>query len=314
MKWGKMPEKIKKYNYLDLFSGIGGFALGAEWAGMKWENHFFSEVNPYCVELYKQNFPSISLGDIKKIKGDYLPYGEWIITGGFPCQDLSLAGKQAGLTGPRSSLWFEMLRIISQLRPAYAIIENVPGFISSGGINTALAGLAEIGYDAEWQTISAKKIGAWHIRERVWIVAYPDQNRIRLQRPRIRTNINRGSKKNVAYPQLQRGRKSSKGVESKQFNEDGSAGRNEFFTNPDTQGLQKPTQGQFASVSGPKKKLKGCESSGENTKRKPRQGWETEPGICRVVDGLPGRADRIKGLGNSIVPQIAEIIFNRIFK
>ncbi len=191
-------------NYLDLFSGIGGFALGAYWAGMKFDRHYFSEVEPYAVELYQKRFPdAIALGDIKEVDcGALMDDSEgqrredgttankgptkgnvnasrnasdiraaWIITGGFPCQDISVAGKGEGIRGERSGLWFEYWRIIRDLRPVYCIMENV-GALTFRGLDTVLGSLAEIGYDAEWQDIRAEDVGAPHRRERIWIVAY----------------------------------------------------------------------------------------------------------------------------------------------
>ena len=164
-------------NYLDLFSGIGGFAYGAYMAGFKAENHFYSEIDKYCIELYKKRFPdSIYLGDIKKIDCEKLKKeypGDWVITGGFPCQDISIAGKGVGLNGKRSGLWFEMFRIIRELRPKFVIAENVSA-ITFRGLDRVLSCLAEIGYDAEWQDIRASDMGAPHRRERIWIVAYAD--------------------------------------------------------------------------------------------------------------------------------------------
>lgn len=160
-------------NFLDLFSGIGGFALGAEWAGLKADRHYYSEVDPYACRVYERRFPgSIALGDIRAIRGADLPSGEWIIAGGFPCQDISVAGKGAGLDGARSGLWYEYARLISELRPRYAIMENV-GALTIRGLDRVLGSLAEIGYDAEWQDIRASDFGAPHRRERIWIVAYP---------------------------------------------------------------------------------------------------------------------------------------------
>lgn len=172
-----------EYNYIDLFHGIGGFALGAYWAGMKFKNHFCSDIEPYCQKLYKLRFPdSIQLGDITKIDTEDLKrYGDkWIITGGFPCQDISIAGKGEGITGARSGLWFEYWRLIRDLRPDFAIMENV-GALTFRGLDAVLGSLAEIGYNAEWQDIRASDMGAPHRRERIWIVAYPDSNTNRKQ-------------------------------------------------------------------------------------------------------------------------------------
>lgn len=159
--------------FLDLFSGIGGFHLGAQWAGVHFDKYYYSEVDPYAIKVYAKRFPdAIGLGDITKIDGLALPIGDWIIAGGFPCQDISVAGKGAGLAGARSGLWYEYARLIGELRPRYAIMENV-GALTFRGLDAVLGSLAEIGYDAEWQDIRASDVGAPHRRERIWIVAYP---------------------------------------------------------------------------------------------------------------------------------------------
>lgn len=170
-----------KYNYLDLFHGIGGFAFAAYLAGMRFKNHLCSDIEPWCQKLYKLRFPnSVQLGDIMKIDTEDLKnkYGtEWIITGGFPCQDISIAGKGKGLIDEngnktRSGLWFEYWRIIMDLRPRFAIMENVAA-LTFRGLDAVLGSLAEIRYDAVWQSIRASDMGAPHKRERIWIVAYP---------------------------------------------------------------------------------------------------------------------------------------------
>jgi DNA (cytosine-5)-methyltransferase 1 len=160
-------------NHLDLFAGIGGFAIGMPPV----RRRFFSEVDKPTISVYQRRFPdAIFLGDIRSIDGERLRReydGEWIITGGFPCQDISVAGKGAGIAGSRSGLWFEMQRLIRQIRPRAVVAENVNA-LTVRGLDTVLGSLAEIGYDAEWTCIRASDVGAPHRRERIWIVAYPD--------------------------------------------------------------------------------------------------------------------------------------------
>lgn len=180
-------QELSKTAYLDLFSGIGGFALGAYRAGLRFDYHYFSEVDGYAIRVYQRRFPdAIGLGDIKNIKGADLPKADWIITGGFPCQDISIAGKGAGLAGERSGLWYEYARLIGELRPKFAIMENV-GALSFRGLDAVLGSLAEIGYDAEWQDVRASDMGAPHKRKRLWIVAYPSSERCKEQ-PHTFTN------------------------------------------------------------------------------------------------------------------------------
>ncbi len=163
-------------NYLDLFSGVGGFAHAMNLAGVPITNHYHSEIEDYANRVYARHFPgATNLGDIRGIDGRALPPGEWIITGGFPCQDISVAKHGEGLTGKKSSLWGEMLRVIGEVQPAFAVIENVPG-LRTKGLCRVVCGLAGIGYDAEWTTLRADAFGFPQRRERVWIAAYPSSH------------------------------------------------------------------------------------------------------------------------------------------
>ena len=287
-------------NYIDLFHGIGGFALGAYWAGMKFENHYCSDIEPYAVELYKKLFPdSIQLGDIREIDCEKIMADtdrtrlqrrdskelrectnqrtirqsntSWIITGGFPCQDISVAGKGTGIRGSRSGLWFEMRRIIRDLRPRFAIMENV-GALTFRGLTDVLGSLTEIGYDAEWQDIRAEDVGAPHRRERIWIVAYPNGERKsqseRNEQKERRRIINGGKE----LP------------DSLSINDDnGRYGTSEI-----------------------------CRQRPEKPDLSRSGNWIIEPAMGRLAHGVSGRVDRLKGLGNAIVPQIAELLFRQI--
>jgi len=313
-------------NYLDLFHGIGGFALGAHWAGMKFENHFCSDIEPYAIKLYKKRFPdSVQLGDITKIdwhklKKDYP--GEWIISGGFPCQDISVAGKGKGLidaeTGEktRSGLWYDYQRGISILRPKFAIMENV-GALLIRGIDAVLGSLAEIGYNAEWQNISAESIGAPHKRERIWIIAHP---------PGIGWNA--GCNNERQYKDC-----ISKIRETKKDQQSGSEWKcwsKPFCTDreiPDTKCIRSQGQGKHEqSINKEKDQTRETDRVINDGKRKVWN-WTIEPTVCRMVNGLSNeldryqgrlsnksykRVDKLKGLGNAIVPQIAEMLFNYI--
>ena len=152
-----------------LFSGIGGIDLGFEMAGI--ETTWTCEIDDWCNELLQKRFPNAThYRDVQKIGKDNLEPVD-IISGGFPCQDISTAGKGAGLDGKRSGLWFEMWRIICELRPRWVFIENVANLANKGG-SRVLHDLTEAGYDAEWQVISARDVGARHLRKRLWIIAY----------------------------------------------------------------------------------------------------------------------------------------------
>lgn len=165
----------KQYTIGSLFSGIGGIELGFERAGFKTE--WFIESEPFCQEVLKARFPSTKIyGDIKGIDFKTIPKVD-ILTGGFPCQDISRANTSAqGITGSRSSLWKYYCEAIRILRPKVAFIENVSA-ITDRGLNIVLADLAKIRYDAEWHCISASSVGALHKRERMFIIAYPNSIR-----------------------------------------------------------------------------------------------------------------------------------------
>ena len=163
---------------LDLFSGIGGFAYAAkEVFGTDLEMVGFCDIDEYCFKVLEKNFPGVPIfNDVQKLTGKSLGRVD-MICGGFPCQDISRAGKGLGIEkGKRSGLWSEFHRLIGELRPRFSIIENV-STLTSRGLNIVLRDLAEIGYDAEWQCIGAYEVGARHRRDRIWIVAYPSSLR-----------------------------------------------------------------------------------------------------------------------------------------
>ncbi|MBQ9452499.1 MAG: DNA cytosine methyltransferase [Desulfovibrio sp.] len=154
-----------------LFSGAGLCDLGLSWAGLK--HQWFCEIDPFCRAVLARHWPSTPIyNDIACLDGVKLPSVD-VLVGGFPCQDVSGAGKRAGVKiGTRSGLWYEYARIIKEVQPQYVIIENVRGLLSCG-IEIVMQGLAQIGYDAEWEVLPAAALGAPHHRERVFVVAYP---------------------------------------------------------------------------------------------------------------------------------------------
>ncbi len=255
-------------NYFDICSGIGGFALGAYNSGIRFNNHYCSEIEPFPASVYQKRFPdSVNLGDLTKIKFEDMKNEESIISAGIPCQPHSEAGKKKG-AGDKRDLWPFCKRTIRILRPRFAIIENVPGLFTSGDrtfFGGILKDLAECGYDAEWQIISAEEVGADTLRKRVFLVAYPS------------------------------GERSQRGSERREDNKSGRPEQVRFFTDSskaftstrfrENRDLIRCTDGAFRAV---------------------------KPGVPLLVDALPGRVDRVKSFGNSIVPQIAEMIFRRI--
>jgi DNA (cytosine-5)-methyltransferase 1 len=228
-----------------LFSGIGGLDLGLERAGLKviWQ----SEIDPYCNKVLKKHWPEVpNYGNIKDINWKSVPRPD-VICGGYPCQPFSMAGKRKGTDDPRH-LWPWVRTAISELRPRYAILENVRGHLTMGGLQV-IGELAEIGYDAEWRVVSAAGVGAPHRRERIIIVAYPNNSEL--------GNNNHG------------------GINTGTI---GSRGK-VFIT----------------------------DSSGSSPSRSDSH-WVSEPGMDRVADGVSDRVDKLRGLGNAVVPQLAEYI------
>lgn len=253
-----------------LFSGIGGMDLGLERAGM--ECRWQVEIDPFCQKVLTKHWPKVpKYEDITKLDGRELERVD-LIAGGFPCQDISYAGAGpgAGLDGNRSGLWREMLRIVRVVRPRFVLVENVPALLTRG-MGRVLGELAESGYDAEWQCLSAAAFGAPHIRERVFIVA--NSNCLRELQPQ-------GSFENEW-------RWSSDGSSKEMANSYSSRFQN-------LQGCEKfSPHDRSAAI--------GCSSW-----------WDIEPAVGRVADGVPQRVDRLKGLGNAVVPQVAEWIGRRI--
>jgi len=264
-----------------LFSGIGGLDLGLERAGMKviWQ----SEIDPFACKVLKKHWPEVvNHGDIKQIDWRAVEPVD-IICGGYPCQPFSTAGKRKGKDDPRH-LWPWVRTAISELRPRYAIMENVRGHLSMGGLQV-IGELAEIGYDAEWRVVSAAGMGAPHRRERIIIVAYPSQL------------LGNGGENNT------RG-----SMESETISQFGNSGwsKNVANTNNGQLGdlnkcsINERTHGQRGKVF--------VTDSSSSSDGRTDSNWLFEPSVGRVADGIPNRVDRLRGLGNAVVPQVAEYI------
>lgn len=163
---------------LDLFSGIGGFSLGLERTG-GFQTVAFCDVSPFSKRLIAHRWPGVPFyDDVRTVTSERLTadgIGVDVICGGFPCQDISVSGKGAGIEeGTRSGLWSEIVRLVREIRPRFLIVENV-GALTFRGLGRVLGDLAEVGMDAEWYSIPANAVGAPHRRGRVWIVAYPHE-------------------------------------------------------------------------------------------------------------------------------------------
>jgi DNA-cytosine methyltransferase len=172
---------------LDLFSGIGGFSLGLERAGM--ETVAFCEFDKHAQKVLAKHWPDVPIyDDVRTLDGKQFRGSVDVVCGGFPCQDISVAGNQAGIKeGTRSGLWSECARLLGEIRPRYAIFENVTALLNGEGgdwFKRVLWDISSVGYDAEWHCIPASELGAHHHRDRIWIIAYPKK----LQRDGINDN------------------------------------------------------------------------------------------------------------------------------
>jgi DNA (cytosine-5)-methyltransferase 1 len=275
---------------LDLFSGIGGFAVGLE-ATNFFETTCFVEQDSFCQEVLRYHFPEVPiLGDIRNVKRSNLPDpNPDVILGGFPCQPFSVAGKQAAKDDPRH-LWPEMFRLIKECRPTWVIGENVTGIVKLG-LDEVLTDLEGEGYATRTFNIPACAVGAPHLRQRVWIVAHSDSNsEPDKARQRIlgETNYLADSDSND-----RRRRSSAKSQERNPRLE--HSGGSERCTKPDPD----PTMADPTGIK--------CKRSSASANY-----WETEPQVGRLVDGLSNRVSQLRALGNSIIPQIAEEIGHAI--
>jgi len=218
-----------------LFSGIGGLDLGLARAGMQivWQ----VEIDTYARRVLAKHWPDVTrFPDVREVGAHHLSPVD-LICGGFPCQDISDAGKKAGITGARSSLWKEFARIVCALRPRYVLVENVAA-LTRRGLSTVLGDLAACGYDAEWQCLPAAAVGAPHQRARIFVVAYSDSAGLAL-RP---------------------------------------------VFGPDA-------RTQLAAF-----------------KRDSGSWWDAEPAVGRMAHGVAHRVERLRGLGNAVVPHVAEFV------
>ena len=283
------------HTVLDLFSGIGGFSLGLErvGGGGYFETAAFCEDNEPCQRVLNKHWPEVKIyGDIKELSYEQLQADgirPSVITGGFPCQDISAAGKGAGIVhGNRSSLWKEMLRLTRDVHPTWLIAENVSA-LRSKGLTLVIQDLSEIGYVGEFHCIPASTgCGAPHQRDRIWIVAHSDRDRTQRDQHEDRNGRRAdpcredggGSQdegiSTVAHPDCERG----------------------CGGNPERQDATNVGQPPIGSRLNPRR----------------MEFWDVEPPVGRVAPGIPGRVDRLKQLGNSVVPQIPQMIGEAIME
>jgi len=235
---------------LDTFSGIGGFSYAAEHLVGGYQTVAFVEREPFCQSILRKHWPDVPIyDDITTFTPE--PGSADVVCGGFPCQDISTAGKQAGIKeGTRSGLFYELMRVIRTVQPSYVVMENVAA-ITSSGLDTVLGTLAEAGFDAEWACIPASAVGACHQRDRWWLVAYANDARSQGWEPIL---------------------------------------------------LRQHT-------------VQWTAGAGDSRSGRLNADWRayvSEPVLRRGDDGLSGRVDRLRALGNAVVPQVAAIPLQRV--
>lgn len=279
---------------LDLFSGIGGFSLGLERAGMR--TVAFCEIEPYPRAILRQHWPSVPCyDDVRTLTAERLAADGIgpidVICGGFPCQDISAAGKGAGIDGERSGLWSEYARLVGEIRPRYVIVENVAALLGRG-LDRVLGDLSSLGYDAEWHCIPASAVGAPHRRDRVWIVAYAQGERFAEARADSERHSQRSASGGNALAHSDNERlegwlrEELRGCSGEWVAGTGGAS----LADTESEQAYREGQGRLQPFSAQ------------------RGWWLAEPDVGRVANGIPSRVDRLRALGNAVVPQIPEII------
>jgi DNA (cytosine-5)-methyltransferase 1 len=274
---------MTKLRVLSLFAGIGGFDLGLERTG-GFETVAFCEIDPFCRRVLAKHWPKVPCyEDVRELTAERLRadgVSVDVIAGGFPCQGVSEAGLRSGLQDARSGLWSEYARLIGEIRPRFVIVENVSELLRDGyGMGEVLGDLAQIRYDAEWHSIPALAVGADHIRERIWIIAYPDSA--------------------GAEPVHISGRKQRQA----QVGEDAAQDHADANSARSPRGLQAGTIAEDARAISARLGLAlsaapafpGLDGAGA-------------PVLGRGENGIPNRVDRMHALGNAVVPQIPELI------
>ena len=266
---------------LDLFSGIGGFSLGLERAGMS--TVAMCEKDPYCRKILAKHWPDLTIHeDIRNLDGKRYRNSIDLVCGGFPCQPFSVAGKRKGTNDDRH-LWPEMLRVIKESRPRWVIGENVFGFINMA-LDDVQADLEREHYEVRKFVLPAVAVDAKHRRDRIILIAYSNSPAV----------WDRTERQAQGRDNLQAGRKTI-------TPNDGTAQSLADTQSERVQGLRSGREQEPHAHE--RQELPMCES------QRPRPAyWEAEPCVGRVADGVPNRVDRIRGLGNAVVPQLIQAI------
>jgi DNA (cytosine-5)-methyltransferase 1 len=321
-----------KLKLLDLFSGIGGFSLGLESTGY-FETIGFVEKDKFCQKVLKKNFNNIPIeSEVRNVKGDR--YKADIITGGFPCQPFSVAGKRRGTEDDRY-LWDETIRVIKECKPRWFIGENVEGIIniSEGRVLQQIQkDLEAEGFKVQCLVIPASGIGAWHQRKRVWIIAYSNSNGLYRQKNNETIKSSNQSKEWVSIGD-DKDVSNSNSFRHRRWGSKGCSDREWSFLPREQEGREVGSKAQRCDDNTSNTNSKGSQGYGISTDMETKQRqvitersieeqqtwWEAQSEFCGVPHGISheldkDRKNRIKSLGNSIVPLIARELGLAIMK
>ena len=331
---GRMKLKV-----LDLFSGIGGFSLGLERTG-GFETVAFCEIEKFPRKVLNKHWSNVPIyEDVRNVTAEKLRTDGIfpdVITGGFPCQDITVAGNQKGIgEGTRSGLWSECARLLGDIRPRYAIFENVTALLSGDNgrwFEQVLWDISQVGYDAEWHCIPASQLGAHHHRDRCFIICYPNSDghagMLKQEdggRDSFREKEKVQQSKGASEAEVL-GNSMCKFYESKNDSRISS----QRFRAEEIPIKSRRTSGKDNMANTMREGLEGHRQPGKDDRAiqqtaKPfisidlqsgitKKYWAVEPELGRVANGIPDRAHRIKGLGNAVVPQIPELIGRAILE
>jgi len=338
-------------SHVDLCSGIGGFALGFEWAGLS-KPVLFCDIEPWSRKVLAKHWPDVPIAeDVKELANDpdrFIPRTDprnTILSSGYPCQPFSVAGKQRGTEDDRH-LWPFISQIIAHKRPAFCVLENVYGHVALG-LDEVLADLEAQDYAARAFIVPACGVNAPHRRQRIWIIANADNsrqsassrrgkncgNKSRHNAGRVRQNVGNAAHNGRNWGAAQVGREGAqdqpdesqsgvwcepirpsedvadtdsllrlnlRGQKSKQTQETYKGSGNRSNTQRKDLADTDSKRGRLRNA-----EWQNAEDAGQPPRGQEHRGWNTEPAVGRVANGIPGRVDRLKGLGNAIVPQIA---------
>ena len=297
-------------NELALFAGAGGGILGGHLLGWRTVCAVEWEAYPASVLVARQNdkiLPPFPIwDDVQTFDGKLWQGIVDVVSGGFPCQDISIAGKGDGLEGERSGMWKQMARIIGEVRPQYAFVENSP-MLTSRGLGTVLRDLAQLGYDAEWGVLGADDVGANHRRKRIWIIA-KDTKQSRFFSHSKHNRIGWGKQQSEGIEEKTRSMANSNSI--------GHLHR-EFKIKPTERGIDAlsnftPSSSEVSNSSS--KDVERYELSSGTSERfsaiSSNSWWSIEPHVGRVANGVAARVDRLKAIGNGQVPLCAATAWN----